>query len=56
MTGQQLWEAARDGNAAKVREQLSTQGAQSFINYQDARGATRCTSRPITGMRLSRSS
>ena len=40
MTGQQLWEAARDGNAAKVRELLSTQGAQSFINYQDEQGAT----------------
>jgi hypothetical protein len=33
MTGQQLWEAAGDGNAAKVRTLLSTQGAQSFINY-----------------------
>jgi ubiquitin len=38
MTGQQLWEAARDGDAAKVRTLLSTQGAQSFINYQDAHG------------------
>ena len=35
MTGQQLWEAARDGDAAKVHTLLSTQGAQSFINYQD---------------------
>jgi ankyrin repeat protein len=40
MTGQQLLEAARDGDAAKVRTLLSTQGAQSFFNYQDAHGAT----------------
>jgi hypothetical protein len=40
MTGQQLWEAAGDGDAAKVRTLLSTQGAQSFINYQDAHGIT----------------
>jgi hypothetical protein len=33
MTGHQLWKAARDGDAAKVRTLLSTQGAQSFINY-----------------------
>jgi ankyrin repeat protein len=32
--GGQLWEAARDGDAAKVSTLLSTQGAQSFINYQ----------------------
>ena len=40
MTGQQLWEAARDGDAAKVSTLLSTQGAQSFINYQGAHGYT----------------
>jgi ankyrin repeat protein len=40
MTGQQLGEAARDGDAAKVSTLLSTQGAQSFINYQDALGRT----------------
>jgi ankyrin repeat protein len=40
MTGQQLWNAAGDGDAAKVSALLSTQGAQSFINYQDAHGAT----------------
>jgi hypothetical protein len=40
MTGQQLLEAACDGDAAKVGTLLSTQGAQSFINYQDANGAT----------------
>ena len=40
MTGQQLWEAARDGHAAKVSTLLSTQGAQSFINYQGANGTT----------------
>jgi ankyrin repeat protein len=40
MTGQQLCEAARDGDTAKVSTLLSTQGAQSFINYQDARGYT----------------
>ncbi len=38
MTGQQLWEAARDGDAAKVHTLLSTQGAQSFINYQGRNG------------------
>ena len=37
MTGQQLCEAARDGDAAKVS---TLQAAQSFINYQGARGAT----------------
>jgi hypothetical protein len=41
MTGpQQLWEAVRDGDAAKVSTLLSTQGAQSFINYQGANGNT----------------
>ncbi len=40
MTGQRLWEAARDGDAAKVRTLLSTQGAQSFIKYQGADGIT----------------
>ena len=38
MTGQQLWEAARDGDAAKVSTLLSTQGA--LINHQDAHGST----------------
>jgi ankyrin repeat protein len=40
MTGQQLCKAARDGDTAKVSTLLSTQGAQSFINYQDAHGFT----------------
>ena len=40
MTGQQLCEAALVGDAAKVGTLLSTQGAQSFINFQDARGYT----------------
>ena len=40
MTGQQLCKAALDGDAAKVSTLLSTQGAQSFINYQDANGHT----------------
>ena len=40
MTGTQLSEAARDGDAAKVSTLLSTQGVQSFINYQDENGAT----------------
>jgi ankyrin repeat protein len=40
MTGQQLIDAASDGHAAKVRTLLSTQGVQSFINYQDPHGAT----------------
>ena len=33
-------EAARDGDTATVRKMLSTAGAQSLINYQDASGAT----------------
>jgi hypothetical protein len=53
MTGQQLCQAAHDGNAAKVSTLLSTKGAQSFINYQDAGGYT---SRPRKGMRPSRRS
>jgi ankyrin repeat protein len=40
MTGQQLWNAARDGDTAKVHTLLSTQGAQSFINYQVTNGYT----------------
>ena len=40
MTGKKLWEAVRDGDAAKVSTLLSTQGAQSFINFQDAQGGT----------------
>ncbi len=40
MTGQQLYEAACIGDAAKVGTLLSTQGAQSFINYQNAHGYT----------------
>ena len=35
MTGQQLRKAAHDGDTAKVSTPLSTQGAQSFINYDD---------------------
>ena len=37
MTGQQ---AARDGDTVNVSTLMSTQGAQSFINYQGALGAT----------------
>jgi hypothetical protein len=52
MTGQQLCQAAHDGNAAKVSTLLSTKGAQSFINYQDAGGYTRrSTLRPFKGLR-----
>jgi hypothetical protein len=40
MTGKQLWDAALDGDAAKVGTLLSTQGAQSFINYLNANGTT----------------
>jgi hypothetical protein len=40
MTGQQLCEAAHDGDSAKVSTLLSTQDAQSFIDYQDALGYT----------------
>jgi ankyrin repeat protein len=40
MPGQQLLDAALDGDTEKVRTLLSTQRAQSFINYQDALGDT----------------
>jgi ubiquitin len=40
MTGQQLCEAVRDGDVVKVSTLLSAQGAQSFVNYQDAYGVT----------------
>jgi len=39
MTGQHLCETALNGDAAKVSTLLSTQCAQSFINYQDADGS-----------------
>jgi hypothetical protein len=41
MTGQQLCETARGGDTAKVSTLLSTEGAQSFINYQDADGSSK---------------
>jgi hypothetical protein len=63
MTGQQLLDATLDGDTEKVRTLLSTQGAQSFINYQDALGdmpapppLCRSTSRPKVGMQPSRNS
>jgi ankyrin repeat protein len=40
MAGQQLWNAAHHGDAAKVGTLLSTQGAQSFMDYQEALGIT----------------
>jgi hypothetical protein len=40
MTGEQLRQAVRRGDAAKVSTLLSTQAAQSFINYQDEHGRT----------------
>ena len=40
MTGQQLCDAVRDGDAAKFSKMLSIQGVQSFINYQDEHGFT----------------
>ena len=40
MTGKQLCEAVRNDNTAKVSMLLCTHIAQSFINYQDAHGAT----------------
>ena len=39
MTGKLFRDAALDGDAAKVSMPLSTQGVQSFINYQEAHGA-----------------
>ena len=38
MTGQQHCEDARYVDAAKVSTLMFTQGAQSFINYQEAHG------------------
>ena len=49
MTGQQLWKAARAGDAAKVSTLLSAQGAQSFINYQNAHGLTPLQSAAFNG-------
>ncbi len=40
MTGQHLCEAAACGDAAKVSTLLSKEGAQSFVNYQGAKGYT----------------
>ena len=40
MTGQQLLDAAIQGEAAKTSTLQSTPGAQSFINYQDKHGCT----------------
>ena len=53
---QQLLDAARDGDAGKVSTLLSTQGAHSLINYQEAEGPRRFTSPPKKGMRPSRNS
>ena len=40
MLGKDLWEGVLAGDEARVSTLLSTQGAQSFINYQGALGAT----------------
>ncbi len=40
MPGREFLLAARDGDTATIRTLLSTAGAQSLINYQDANGAT----------------
>jgi len=40
MTGRQLCVAACVGDTAAVSSLLSTQSAQSFINYRDAIGST----------------
>ncbi len=44
MTGQQLWDATLDGDAAKVR-------TLPFINYQDAQGDTPLITRTHKGPR-----
>jgi ankyrin repeat protein/ubiquitin len=49
MTGEQLCKAAHDGDAAKVSTLLSAQGAQSFINYQNAHGLTPLQSAAFNG-------
>jgi hypothetical protein len=40
MTGQQLCEAAHEGDITKVSTLLSTEGVKSFINYQNGMGLT----------------
>ena len=40
MSGEELREGVLAGDEARVSTLLSTQGAQSFINYQDADGLT----------------
>ena len=40
MTGEKLCKASHDGDEARVSTLLSTKGAQSFMNYQDAKGRT----------------
>ena len=55
MPGQQLCEAACVVDAAKVSTLLSTQGARSFINYQDANGCTPLYWATVKGFRTSRS-
>ena len=40
MTGNQLCETTRDEDTSKVSTLLSTQGTQSFINFQDAHACT----------------
>ena len=50
MLGQQLWSAAGHGEDGEVRRLLSTEGAQSFINYQGARGSTPLHVAAINGL------
>jgi len=54
MTGQQFCEAALNGDTAKVSTLLSTQCAQSFINYQDADGSMPIHFADISGYAHSR--
>ncbi len=40
MTGRRLWLVSQVGDEVEVGSLLSTQGAHSWINYQDANGST----------------
>jgi hypothetical protein len=40
MTGKQFCETTRDGDTSKFSTLLSTQGAQSFMNYKDTHPCT----------------
>ena len=56
MKGKKLFDAAFDGDTATVGTLLSSAGAQSSINYQEAGGFFPLYRRPKLGMRPSQNS